>query len=182
MLSGFDDEARAGFQAEGDAAEELLNVRICEKAKAVTKAICTVVDAIAVDVAHVTQDEINLCDEVSAIRVSGWVHAVHCLVRTACGSGRLIFTEEIHRCPSLFNKLFRDIDSRHAISSPRQLKRQSPVAAWHIKQVRCGVALKRLDQEICFAFCVLRRKSFPPQIEREAVKKVFLPVGANRHP
>src|SRR5260370_38834840 len=176
MLSGFDDEARAGFQAEGDAAEELLNVRICEKAKAVTKAICTVVDAIAVDVAHVTQDEINLCDEVSAIRVSGWVHAVHCLVRTACGSGRLIFTEEIHRCPSLFNKLFRDIDSRHAISPPRQLKRQSAIATRHIKQVRSHLALKRTNQEIRFGFGVFWWQSFPPQIECDAVKQVFVPV------
>src|SRR5713101_3817791 len=65
--SGFDDEARAGFQGLGDAVEKLLHVRIREKAKAVAKTIGTVIDATAFDAAHVTQDESNLCYEVSTI-------------------------------------------------------------------------------------------------------------------
>src|SRR6266851_6675216 len=56
--SGFDDEARAGFQGSRNAVEKLLHILVREKAKAVAKTICTVVNATAFDVTHVAKDEL----------------------------------------------------------------------------------------------------------------------------
>src|SRR6266480_4470061 len=108
--------------------------------------------------AHVAENEIDLRREVSTTRVSGWVK------------------DAGNHSKGFFNKLFRDIHSRDPIATPREFERQSAIPTRNIKQVRPGVALKRLDQEICFSLCVLRWNSLSPQIERKAVKKVFIPV------
>jgi hypothetical protein len=43
------------------------------------------------------------------------------------------------------------------------------------------LTLKRLIQKIGFAFGLFRRDNLPPEVERDAVKKVFVPVGRNSH-
>jgi hypothetical protein len=45
---------------------------------------------------------------------------------------------------------------------------------------RARLAVESFDQEICLSFGLFRRNGLTPQIERNAVKKIFVPVGWNK--
>ena len=70
---GFDDKSRARLQGARDAVQKRFHVRIFEKTKTVSKTIRAIVNRFAFNAPHITEHKLNR-------------------VRTACGSGRLIFT------------------------------------------------------------------------------------------
>src|SRR2546429_8422826 len=78
----------------------------------------------------VCSSDLNLRYRVSTTCVSVQVHLQSRQgVSTTCVSGW------VHLQSRLFNKLFRDIDARHAISTLRQLKREPPIPTRYIKQM-----------------------------------------------
>src|SRR2546421_11963022 len=132
---------------------------MAQKTEAVAKTICAVINRFAIEIAHVGENEFDRRNPVSTIRVSGWVNDT---------GGNL---------PRLFDKLFRNIHPGHAKPSLCQLKRQPSIAARYVKQMRAGLTVQMRREEFGFSICLRRRNRFAPEVERDAVKKVFEPVG-----
>src|SRR5205823_14967137 len=120
--------------------------------------ISAVINRFAIEIAHIGEDEVDRRNAVSTIRMSGWVN------ETGGETSRL------------FDKLFRNINAGHTKPSLHQLKRQASIAARHVKHMRAGLTVQMRREEFGFSICLRRRNRFAPELERDAVKEVFVPV------
>src|SRR5205814_1750802 len=129
--------------------------------EAVAKTISAVINRFAIEITHIGQNEINA--RIPTHRDSG---------RASLGTGGR------RNCRSrLFDKLFRNINPGHAKPALRQLKRQTSIAARYVEQMRAGLTVQMCREEVGFSICLRRRNRFAPEVERDAVKKIFEPVG-----
>jgi hypothetical protein len=134
-----------------DAAQELFHVREFHEPEAVAKTECAVKDCVELDMTHVTQHEINLR-------------------RGGTGVRRVCFG----------NKFLRDVDSRGVKAPPRELIRKSAVTARNIEHARSRLALKRFYEKVGLSDGLFVRNCLAPQVQRNAVKKIFEPICWDR--